>query len=203
MRPSRLLTIAGIILGLLLPSSRALVHACSLHGTEQFEIVANPSDQLAPREPTVSLVKVQRGDDWTDDDGCGPQVHSSCDGLAFVLLEVDAQDDTSPSSELGYVIATQNKQLNIPAGPVRKDATGQLMLVFRDISDDGTDDFEATLEISTVDKAGNVSLKSTPITVTNKGSGCRVAPNAPTGLLWTALMLLTLTRRHRRRVSAR
>jgi len=198
MRQTRLLSAAGIALGLLLPSAPAVVFACSLPGAQLFEIVANPSDQLAPSEPTVSLVKVQRGDDWQEDDGCGSHASSSCDGLAFVLLKVEAQDDTGPDSGLGYVFETKNTQLSIPAGPVRTDAAGQIMLIFKDVSDDGKDDFDATLEVSAVDKAGNVSLRSTPITISNKGSGCRVARNTPTGLLWTLAMLLTLTLRQRR-----
>lgn len=197
MRPSRLLSTAGITLGLILPSAPAIVAACELSLRPPLEIEANPSDLSPPSAPTVTLVKVQRGDDWGQDDGCFTNVGTSCDGVAYVLLHVEAQDDTSPLRDLGYLVETTSTRFDVSATPVRSDDRGEILVSFHG-TDNGEADLRATLEITAVDKAGNISLKSTPLKVTNKGSGCRVARNTPTGLLWTLAMLLTLMLRQRR-----
>lgn len=202
MRPSRVVSTAGIAFGLILPSAPDIAAACELSLQPPLEVEANPSDLSPPSTPTVTLMKVQRGDDWGQDDGCFTNMGTSCDGIAYVLLHVEAQDDTSPQRELGYLVETTSTRFDVSATPVRSDDRGEILVSFHG-TDDGEADLRATFEITAVDKAGNVSLKSTPITITNKGSGCRVARNTPTGLLWSLGLLLTLTLRQRRRSSSR
>ena len=162
--------------------------ACSLAAHEKLEIVTNPSDQLPPSSPTVTLLKVQRGDDGNDGDkGCGSQPVSSCHDIAFVLLQVAASDDTTLASELGYVIESTSAQLFFSKEPIRPFASGQIQIPIIG-SDDGSDDVRFELEVFTVDKAGNVSTQPTPLTVSSEGSGCQIGNSVPIGTLWCIVL---------------
>ena len=195
MRRSSALTLAFLALALssaLQPSSSA---ACEFALPDQLQIVENPGDQLPPSSPAVSLVKLKRGDEWNDDGGC--RSATSCDGSAYIRLQVAANDETTPGSELGYLIESTDTRLDVSKAPLLSDPNGQIQILFKG-SDDGDDDVRFHLQVFAVDKAGNISTQPTPLTVTDEGKACQIASNTPTGTLWCTALLLALVVRQRR-----
>ena len=198
MRSGIALTLAFLVPLLSVALQPALVAACSFDLPPTLEIVANPSDQTPPSSPAASVVKVKRGDEWSQGGGGGcSNVASSCDGSAFVRLRVAANDDTSQANELGYVFETTSAGIDVPRAPVLADENGEIMLFFNG-NDDGTEDVRFNLQVFSVDKAGNISTQPIPLTVTNEGSTCQIARTAPAGMLWCTVLALALAARQRR-----
>jgi hypothetical protein len=200
MRKSSALTLAFFIFALAPALQPSSVAACEFALPNPLQIVADPSDQRPPSSPLVSLVKVKRGDEWNEGGGCGSA--SSCDGSAFIRLQVAANDDTTPTSELGYVIESTETRLDVSQAPVLSDASGQITILFKG-SDDGSDDVRFHLQVFAVDKAGNISTQPTPLTVSDDGKACQIASKTPAGSLWCIALVLALVARQRRRMHRR
>jgi hypothetical protein len=166
--------------------------ACKPLGSEFLAIEANPDDQEPPSPPVAELSHINRASE-PERDGCGT-TSSSCDGTAYVMLSVTASDDVTPAERLGYEIVVHGKK-----GPRSLEQPilareGELMLTWS--NDDPDDDVDVTLELWTVDEAGNRSEQSTTVKVSSSGeSGCRVASRAQGAWLLALFALLALQNR--------
>jgi hypothetical protein len=152
--------------------------ACEFELPEELAIEGDPTDVTAPSSPVVAIRKVQRGNDYGGD-GCGEQ--TSCDGAAYVAIDLSATDDSS--APVGYRVEAP---LLVQNGKVLVAKAGSLYLHLR-LSDDGEDELAFTLKVAAVDSAGNVSEERS-IEVRDEGDGCQLG-GGHSGALLLALTL--------------
>jgi hypothetical protein len=152
--------------------------ACDFELPAELAIEADPADVTPPSPPALSIRKVQRGDDYGGD-GCGEQ--TSCDGAAYVAIEISATDDST--APVGYRVEAP---LLVQNGKVLVAKGGSLYLHLK-LDDDGEQDLAFTLKVSAVDSAGNVSEERS-IEVRDDGDGCQLG-GGHSGALLLALTL--------------
>ena len=190
-----------LIVAALVAALRADARACSLAGPTPH--VIDPSmqatDQAPPTLPPLPSARVTRGKPTV---GCGSR--STCDDIGTIGIAVDATDDVTPAERIGYRLTLESGQppsaLILPTDAVEP-VSGELVLVWDDIADGRTEDFNFTLRITAVDLAGNESDPQRLPISTGTGTACAVA-GAPTpgGELATLVAsALALAMRWRRR----
>ena len=144
----------------------------------------------------MSLVKIKRGDEWNEDGGC--RSATSCDGSALIRLQVAANDDTTPASELGYLIESTGTRLDVPKAPLLSDSNGQIQILLQRATTMAATTSASSSRSSPSTRQATSPSQPAPLTVTDEGKACQLASNAPTGTLWcTALLLALLVRRRR------
>jgi hypothetical protein len=170
--------------------------ACDFNFPGELEISANPGDETPPSAPRAQLLDIQRGNDWGGDDSGCRNTETSCDGTAYLLLDLASTDNLSATEGIGFRVedanghASTNDRVLVLQG-------GQLMVFFG--TDDGQDDLSFELRITAVDQAGNESLPTLLSAKSPGDSRCQLARGIPSGVLYTlALFTLMSWRRARR-----
>ena len=170
--------------------------ACSSLDTPPFQIVADPADVTPPAPPEVEVLRVKRGK-GPEREGCSQSV-TSCDGTAYVRLQVDDQVE---NGALGYVLEIRGDSPNELArythGPIQPPdlSPGELQLVWEDGEGEASYDFE--IEVWSVDRAGNMSTTSTTVHIDSGGAGCATRGTPGQGS-WLSLAILVWALRRRR-----
>ncbi|ACY17189.1 MYXO-CTERM sorting domain-containing protein [Haliangium ochraceum] len=202
--------IAGGLAALTSVAAPTPAHACSFAAPQPHELDPDEQDvdEQAPSAPTAT---VSIGREPLDEGGCFP-LENSCSGTGFLTLNLDASDDRSQLSELGYVLqlvaGTPPQGLYVPGTaeePVRATGDGgQLLLVFNDSGQA----FDFTLAIRAVDLGGNfgepVELRVSDAAVPcadgggeDIGGGCRAGASDPAWPLALFGLLAFAVRRRR------
>jgi hypothetical protein len=158
---------------------------------------AAASDTTAPGAPAISVARIVRGKGPDTDYSSCSQSATSCDDMGSIDLRISAQDDQTPTDQLGYqfevVAGTPPSGLTLPTGPTRLLGSD----IYLDWPDGNTDDQESisfSLAIRTVDLAGNLGPATTvQVQHGGSGSGCHLAsrpPFSPWPLTTIAILLL-------------
>ncbi len=189
-----ILTLAGLIAGLL--ATPAL--ACDTPAPAPFEIRGDADDDTPPAAPTASVERVRRGK-GPEQEGCN-QLVSSCDGTAYVLINVSAAQESDVGFVLqikGHAPETLAAYAGRPLEPLSFEP-GQLRLPWED--SEGEKNYDFAIEIWSVDRAGNMSETSTRLHIDNDGSdGCSPHARDSRGGWLAALCALLFVRRYRSR----
>lgn len=175
--------------------------ACEFPGPTDFEIVADAADDTAPSAPEVQVAEVKRGDEWSADEGCGGDDGSSCDGIAFLKLELESRDNITASEALGFRIDDPSERLMGAGRILALDRDGKLNL-YLNARDNGDHDLKFELTVTAVDRAGNESAPTKLTTGSDGSKRCQLAHDLPGGALYT-LALLALLWWHRGRAAYR
>jgi hypothetical protein len=182
--------------------------ACSLasqpfHDLDDDEIGVDVSEPMAPA-PMDTEITISRG--------VGPRPigfsfsSTGCDNLGFLTVQlVPGEDDRTPLDEMGFraefVSGTLPDGLEFPeetSEAFRLHGDGRWQIVWSDGAEDVQEAFDFTLELFSVDLAGNESAEGLIVNFADPGddgSGCSMASSAPTPTL--ALLLLGLIPRRR------
>lgn len=189
----------GLMLSLFLLGQMLLIPsalACSYLPPEPFELRDDPLDSTPPAAPKVRIRKIKRGVEG-DNQGCGGE-GTSCDDLGYVDVEVTSLDE-----DAGVVLTLSGKyptMLTERLGPVSPGFEQSVRLVWIDGRGDSNLDFD--VEVSSVDRAGNVSETSARVHVEHDGNdGCSLSSRGADGV-WLALLAAFLLTRRARRVVA-
>lgn len=191
------LRLMGIVASLGATLGPAPAHACDVHTEVELAIEPNAADVEPPSPPSVLVTRVARGEE-DKLDGCRPtDKMMSCDDAAFVKLSVEATDDTSDVSALGYVVEPLGGDVPVETSerPIKAE-NGALYLNWPD--DDGRDDAHFRLRVWAVDPAGNVSDQAATVDVRSEGRrSCRLGGglSGPGNALLVLLALLAGRRR--------
>lgn len=170
--------------------------ACDTAAPAEFEIRADASDDTPPAAPSARVERVKRGKP-PEREGCSQHV-SSCDDIAYVLIDVSAAGE----SDVGYVFEVEGRapQLLVPGHPIAPNhfEPGKLRLHWED--GEGERNYDFTIEVWSVDRAGNMSETSTRLRIDNDGSdGCSARSARDSDGAWLgALCALLFVRRPRR-----
>ncbi len=135
-------------------------------------------DFLPPDQPVVSVKSINRGRGPRRTEGRGA-VMTSCDDIGSIGFEIGpVSDDLTKPAELGFLFqvveGTLPSGLSVPAKPLVTISEKTEYGYYLHWTDGATDDqepFEFTLVVVAVDKAGNHSEESDPVTVRHPGSG--------------------------------
>lgn len=164
--------------------------ACSFPGPVEHEI--DPAEQAIDKEPPGRVetvgVSVTRGK-GPEGSGCTRRGSSSCDDIGWItLIPAPPSDNRTPKEELGYRLRFIGGRLpdglRIPDDARRLDQGEPPSLGLRwiDGSTDDQEDFDFTVMLTAIDKAGNEGPESAPIRIHHGGSsGCRMARGGDLG----------------------
>jgi hypothetical protein len=177
---------------------------CVLAAPTEHQIDPASADRVPPTLVRAEVRAVARGLPPRGG-GCGSTT-SSCDDLGWVRVVVEATDDTTIASEIGFLFELESGTLpagmSLPSTPVRR--TGEeIHLVFADGAVEEQEPISFVLRITAVDRAGNKSASSS-VAVNHDGreewscgfgkSGIRVGPT----MLIVAALFAWLRRANRR-----
>lgn len=147
--------------------------ACSLFEYNDF-VLSSGTDTVAPAV-AVAGASVWRGD-------------GSCEGTGLIGLEVSGIDDQTPASQLGYLVRIVRSDgamfPGLPTTPFNQ--FNNLSLHFNDHGQP----IDVSLQVSAVDRNGNISAPVTVDVVDPGGdsAGCAVGGGASAG--WLAVLAL-------------
>jgi MYXO-CTERM domain-containing protein len=165
-------------------------HACSLIGNSQLQI--DPQEQAVDRQaPTAGVVKSAQFN------------IAGCDVPSVLIVELDpGSDDRTRSDELGYELQIVSGALPegfaLPTRPLV--AIDDKLFVYGSAGDPR---YSVSLRVVSVDRAGNRSAASAPISISGEvphAGGCSASGSSPAGDgAIAALLLFALYRRLRPR----
>jgi hypothetical protein len=173
--------------------------ACSFAPPTAFELHDDASDTTPPAAPKGRIGKLKRGVEG-DSEGCGGGSGTSCDDIGSVDIDLRGLE-----ADTGVVLTFKGAPEGLvePVGPVSPDQDRVLSLHW--IDGGGDTDLDFSIEIWSVDRAGNMSETPTRLRV-NDGGGCstggRRAPGAWLGLLGIALLVRSVLARRIARLDA-
>jgi hypothetical protein len=200
----RRLALAAGMVALVCGSNARLAHACSLvqDVPHTLDPSAKATDTTAPAAPTVSVTSIERGKGPKTNVSSCSQSASSCDDLGSVDLQLGAQDDQTPTDQIGYQIELAGGELpsgmTLPSQAVRARA-GAIYLHWIDGAHDDQESISFTLQVRAVDLAGNIG-PATTVEVHDSGSGgCSLIPSPLSAWPFTTLTILLLAHLLRRR----
>jgi len=156
-------------------------------------VVLDESDTEAPGVVNITNTDIIRG---SDTEG------TLCISVGSIGLFIDPPtDNVSQPIELGYLVEVGSEhsfhfQLEFPSDePVPVKAVDGVVWV--NFIDKPAELFDAEFTVSAVDKAGNISEKSSPIRVTDSGtgSGCSTAGSGSVSLVFLLLTTLWIQKR--------
>ena len=179
-----------VLLTILAAQQPTIAQACSLEPAREHLIDSTIDDQTPPGDVENVSIDVRRGV-GPQSDGCD-EVATSCDDLGTVSIDITAPtDDLSGADEIGYVLelasGTLPSGLGLPTEPVRS----PIVLSWIDGATDEQESVEFSIQITPMDKAGNLGATSAPIRVADPGSdgGCHQSGNRAAGntIVWFML----------------
>jgi hypothetical protein len=166
--------------------------ACSLIGNSQLQI--DPQEQAIDRQaPTAGVVKSAQFS------------LAGCDVPSVLIVDLDpGSDDRTKTDELGYQLQVVSGALpegfDLPAQPLV--ATNRKLYIYGSAGDPR---YSVSLSVVSVDRAGNRSAASAPVSLSGEvpsRGGCSAAGGSATGDgAVAALLLFALMRRLRPRRS--
>lgn len=164
--------------------------ACSVDGPASHRIEANPADQTPPSRPSARVRHIERGRHGACAGG------GNCRDLSSITFRVQATDDVSPSTEVGYILEAEELRYD-GERPLEAEESGDIT-----VHTFGTEweDRDFDVRVYAVDRAGNVSAEPTVVKVKFSGR-CQIASDLVDGSLWTFAMLALLARSQRRRTN--
>lgn len=199
----RRLALAAGVVALVCGSNARPAHACEIAAPEPHTLdpSAKASDNSAPGTPTASVTSIRRGKGAKTNVSSCSQSGSSCDDVGAVALQLVAQDDQTPTDQVGYQIEQADGELpsgmTLPTQAVRARA-GTIYLFWPDGAHDDQESISFTLKVRAVDLAGNIG-PATTIEVHDSGSGgCSLIPSPLTAWPVTTLAILLLAHLLRR-----
>jgi uncharacterized protein (TIGR03382 family) len=165
-------------------------NACSLIGNSQLQI--DPQEQAVDRQsPTAGVVRSAQFQT------------AGCDVPAVLIIDLDpGSDDRTKADELGYELQVVSGALpegfSVPPKPLV--AADRKLFIYGGA---GEPRYSVSLRVVSVDRAGNRSAASAPISISGDvphAGGCSATGSSPAGDgAVAALLLLALYRRLRPR----
>jgi len=156
--------------------------ACSSAST----VYVTDSTQMAvdtqpPSTPQVGQVVVERGNQG----GCA-SMGTSCDDIGSARIAVQATDDRTTASDVGFKITVVDGTAPFglsPLGmPTARDLEGSITLIWIDDTSMSTEPVQFSVQIQAVDRAGNVSPAGATVAVHAPGSSaCAITPRGGRG----------------------
>jgi len=199
-RRAVVLVIASMAGAVALPSR---ARACSSAGDTPhlLDPAMQGIDQMPPTLAPLPAPQITRGK-APEQSGCTTSA-SSCDDLGSIGLSLQASDDVTPPTQIGYRLTlaagSLPADLALPGGAIES-LGGMLWLRWVDGATDDQEPIDFTLRVVAIDLAGNESAPQTVRVTDGSGGGCTVARHRTPcrGLVFVATAALLLAARRRR-----